>query len=40
MDNMKEAKFIGADGELKFDETGLRVPNAFFGNVQDGEVIK
>lgn len=38
--NMKKAKFVGADGELKFDETGLRVPNAFFGKVQSGEVIR
>ncbi|MES2213378.1 MAG: ABC transporter substrate-binding protein [Patescibacteria group bacterium] len=38
--NMKKAKFIGADGELMFDNSGLRVPNAFFGKVENGVVIK
>ncbi len=38
--NMNMAKFIGADGELKFDNTGLRVPNVYFGKVQDGKVIR
>lgn len=38
--NMKNAQFTGADGELRFDEAGLRIPNIFFGKVENGEVIK
>lgn len=40
IDNMKNAKFTGADGELKFDNNGLRIPNVFFGKVENGEVIR
>lgn len=40
IDNMKKAKFIGADGEIGFDGVGLRVPNVFFGKLQNGEVIQ
>ena len=36
--NMKKAKFTGADGEVYFDQTGLRVPNVFFGKLKDGKV--
>lgn len=36
--NMKKAKFIGADGEVSFDQTGLRVPNIFFGKLLSGKV--
>lgn len=30
IENMKKAKFTGADGEITFDQKGLRVPNVFF----------
>lgn len=36
--NMKKAKFIGADGELSFDVSGLRVPNIFFAKLENGKV--
>ena len=36
--NMNKAKFKGADGELSFDESGLRMPNVYFGELQDGGV--
>ncbi len=38
--NIKHAKFIGADGELQFDSTGLRIPNIAFGKVEDGKVVR
>ncbi|MEK7531303.1 MAG: ABC transporter substrate-binding protein [Patescibacteria group bacterium] len=37
--NMKSAKFIGADGEVSFDATGLRIPNVAFGLLQNGVVV-
>lgn len=37
---MNKAKFIGADGELTFDASGLRIPNVFFGELKDGLVIQ
>ena len=37
--NMKKAKFTGADGELSFDGVGLRVPDIFFGTLDNGEVV-
>ena len=40
VENMKVANFVGADGEVKFDNTGLRIPNVFFGKLQNGEVIQ
>lgn len=40
IDNMKKAQFTGADGELKFDSTGLRVPNVFFGKLKGGDIEK
>jgi ABC-type branched-subunit amino acid transport system substrate-binding protein len=38
IENMKKAKFVGADGEVSFDQTGLRTPNIFFGKLQAGMV--
>ena len=40
IENMKKAKFTGADGEVSFDSTGLRVPNIFFGKLLVGKVIE
>ena len=40
INSMKGARFIGADGEVSFDQTGLRVPNIFFGKLQSGKVIQ
>ena len=37
--NMKKAKLIGADGEVSFDQSGLRTPNVYFGKLQGGKVI-
>ncbi|TRZ64909.1 MAG: ABC transporter substrate-binding protein [Spirochaetia bacterium] len=37
--NMKTIKFVGADGEVYFDNVGLRVPNVFFGKLIDGKVV-
>lgn len=37
--NMKKVKFNGADGEVYFDENGLRVPNIFFGKLDNGKVV-
>jgi ABC-type branched-subunit amino acid transport system substrate-binding protein len=36
--NMKQ-EFDGADGKLTFDENGLRVPNVYFAELQNGEVL-
>ncbi len=36
--NMKNAKFTGADGEVFFDSVGLRVPDIFFGKLDNGTV--
>lgn len=36
---MKNLSFIGADGEVKFDEVGLRIPNAYFAEFRGGNVI-
>ncbi len=38
IENMKQANFTGADGEVGFDSLGLRVPNIFFGKLKNGEV--
>jgi len=38
--NMKSANFIGADGNISFDNTGLRAPNVFFGKLKNGEVMQ
>lgn len=38
--NMKTIKFVGADGEVYFDNAGLRVPNVFFGKLTDGKVVQ
>jgi ABC-type branched-subunit amino acid transport system substrate-binding protein len=37
--NMKTVKFIGADGELSFDASGLRVPNTVFEKLENGRII-
>ena len=37
--NMKKARFMGADGDVYFDDVGLRAPNIFFGKLQGGKVI-
>jgi ABC-type branched-subunit amino acid transport system substrate-binding protein len=36
--NMKKTKFTGSDGELSFDAMGLRVPNIFFGKLENGKI--
>ncbi len=38
IDNIKEVKFTGADGDIYFEASGLRVPNIFFGTLKDGKV--
>ena len=38
--NMKAVKLTGADGTLSFDVVGLRVPNIFFAELENGNVIK
>lgn len=38
--NMEKVKFAGADGEVYFDEVGLRVPNIFFGKLDNGKIVK
>jgi ABC-type branched-subunit amino acid transport system substrate-binding protein len=38
IDNMKAAKFTGADGKVSFDSVGLRVPNVFFAKLENGNI--
>lgn len=38
--DMGVAQFAGADGDVSFDAVGLRVPNIFFGKLQDGKVVE
>lgn len=38
INNLRDVKLIGADGEIMFDGSGLRVPNVYFGKLQDSEV--
>lgn len=37
--NMKKARFTGADGEVYFDDTGLRVPNTQIAEMRNGDVV-
>jgi hypothetical protein len=37
--NMRNARFTGADGEISFESTGLRIPNIYFGKLIGGNVI-
>ncbi len=39
INNMKMARIAGSDGEIYFDENGLRVPNIFFGTIKNGQVL-
>lgn len=39
INNIKKSKISGADGDLEFDDVGLRIPNVFFGKLVDGEVV-
>lgn len=35
---MQSARFTGADGDVSFDATGLRVPNVYFATLTDGTI--
>ncbi len=37
--NMQSARLSGADGEVRFDAAGLRIPNAYFAELKGGEVV-
>lgn len=37
--NMQAAHFVGADGNVTFDSVGLRVPNIYFGKLENGKVV-
>lgn len=38
--NVKKANFEGAGGKVKFDETGVRLPNFTIGQIKNGELPK
>lgn len=38
VNNMKKSSFIGADGQIKLDETGTRVPDLKIGRIENGKL--
>jgi ABC-type branched-subunit amino acid transport system substrate-binding protein len=40
IENMKKANFVGADGEIKLDENGVRIPFLKIGTIENGELPK
>lgn len=36
--NMKTASFVGADGQIKLDETGTRIPDLKIGRIENGQL--
>lgn len=36
VENMQKASFIGADGQIKFDENGVRIPELKIGIIENG----
>lgn len=40
VNNMKTAKFVGADGNIQFDKNGVRIPEMVIGTIENGELPK